>query len=330
MIKAWLAAISAEMAALALLGGAPSSARLLSFLALHGAASAAAAFAVALLFPAALRHPRRSLWALLFGLNFFVPVIGLVTTLVGAIGGTLFPRLLAPSFFRRVAAPEYTPDRAHDPGQMRSGGARARLRDRRLDPARRVEALMALGAVPAPATGPVLREMLSDPVDDLRLLAYGLLDRREKEISERLMRERAVLADLTDPIEQRACAARVAQLFWELVYQDLVTGDMANYALDQARSHALLAVEGRGAGAMTATAWLLVARIGLKRGQLEGVEEALQAAQQHGVARTAAIPYLAELRFLQGRHREIPALMYELGRQPAAGTMALLQQYWAA
>jgi len=330
MIKAWIAAFSVELAALSMLSGAPSAARLLGFLALHGLASAAAAFAVALLFPAALREPRRYLWALLFGLNFFVPVIGLITTVVGAIGGTLFPRLLAASFFNRVSAPEYTPDRAHDPGKMRSGGARARLRDRKLDPSRRVEAMMALGAVPAPATAPVLREMLSDPVDDLRLLAYGLLDRREKHISERLMRERAALADLTDPIEQRACAARVAHLFWELVYQDLVTGDMASYALEQARSHALLAVEGRGAGAMTAAAWLLIARIGLRGTQLEGVEEALHVAQGNGLPRIAVIPYLAELRFLQGRHREIPTLMYELGRQPASGTMAMLQQYWAA
>lgn len=326
----WITAFVFELLALATLAGAAGTARLLAFLALHAIASAAAAFAVALLFPVALRRPRRLLWALLFGLNFFVPVIGLVTTVVGAVGGTLFPRLLAPNFFARVSSPEYTPDRAHDPSRMRGGGARARLRDRNLAPTRRVEALMALGATPSPATGPLLREMLADPVDDLRLLAYGLLDRREKEISERLLRERAVMAELTDPVEQRASAARVAQLFWELVYQDLVSGDMATYALDQARNHALLAVESRGAGRATAGAWLLLARVGLRREKLEGVEEALTAAQENGLPRAAIVPYLAELRYLQGRHREIPTLMFELGRQPAAGPMAALQQYWAA
>lgn len=330
MLKAWLAAFGFESAALALLNGEPSAARLLAFLGSHAVASAAAAFAVALMFPASLRQPRQYLWALLFGVNFFIPVVGLLTSVVGAVAGTLFPRLLAPDFFRRIGSPEYTPDRTHDPSRMRGGGARARLRDRQLAPTRRVEALMALGSMPTPAAGPLLREVLADPVDDLRLLAYGLLDRREKEISERLLRERAMLSELTDPIEQRAAAARVAHLFWELVYQDLVTGDMAMYALEQGRSHALLAVEGRGAGAATAGAWLLLARIELRRGVLGGVEEALQAAQDHGLPRTAIIPYLAELRFLQHRHREIPALMYEIGRQPAAGAFAAVQQFWAA
>jgi len=114
------------------------------------------------------------------------------------------------------------------------------------------------------------------------------------------------------------------------VYQDLVTGDMALYALDQARSHALLAVEARGAGAATAGAFLLLARIGLRRNELTDVESALEEAQAHGLPHRAVIPYLAELRFLQRRYGEIPALMFEIGRQPTSGAMAAVQQFWAA
>jgi hypothetical protein len=241
----------------------------------------------------------------------------------------LFPRLFRREYFRRVAAPEYTPDRTYDLSRMRGGAARARLRDPSLEPAHRVAALMAIAGSTTPATGPLLREMLADPVDDLRLLAYGLLDRREKAISERLIRERALLADITDPIEQRATAARVAQLFWELVYQDLVQGDMANYALEQARRHALLAVEGRGAGAVTASAWLLLAKINLHQRETRGVEQALGAAQSLGLPRRTIVPYLAELRFLEGRYAEIPALMYDLPPQQSSGTLAAVQQYWA-
>jgi hypothetical protein len=331
MLRAWLASFGLEALALSLLLGSadPETVKLLAFLAAHAAASAFGSLAVATMFPPSLRRPRRRLWLLLFGLNFFVPLLGLLASLMGAVAGTLFPRLLKRDYFRRVAAPEYTPDRTYDLSKMRGGAARARLRDASLEPAHRVAALMALAGNATPATGPLLREMLGDPVDDLRLLAYGLLDRREKAISERLIRERALLADITDPIEQRATAGRVAQLFWELVYQDLVRGDMASYALEQARRHALLAVEGRGAGAATASVWLLLAKINLHQRETRGVEQALDAAQSFGLPRRTIVPYLAELRFLEGRYAEIPALMYDLPPQQSSGTLAAVQQYWA-
>jgi hypothetical protein len=329
MLKFWLAAIGFEATALALLW-ASGPGVLAAFLAAHAAASAFGSAAVAMMFPASLRQPRHLLWLLLFGLNFFIPLLGMFASLMGAVAGTLFPRLFRRDHFRRVASPEYTPDREYDLSRMRGGAARARLRDMNLDPGQRVAALMAIASAATPATGPLLREMLADPVDDLRLLAYGLLDRREKAISERLIRERSALTDLTDPIEQRAAAGRVAQLFWELVYQDLVQGDMASYALDQARRHALLAVEGGRGGAASASAWLLLARIGLRTRQIEGVEQALATAQSLGLPGRTVVPYLAELRFLQGRYREIPALMYDLPKQQSSGTLAGVQQYWAA
>ncbi len=331
MLRLWLAAFGFEALALILLLGrpGPDTATMVSFLGAHAVASAFGSVAVAMLFPPSLRQPRRFLWFLLFGLNFFIPLLGLLSSLVGAVAGTLFPRLFKRDYFRRVSSPEYTPDRPYDMSRMRGGAARARLRDLSLDPAHRVAALMAIASTTTPATGPLLREMLADPVDDLRLLAYGLLDRREKAISERLIRERAALADITDPIEQRATAARVAQLFWELVFQDLVQGDMANYALDQARRHALLAIEGRGAGAATASAWLLLAKIGLRLRETRGIEDALATAQSLGLPRRTVVPYLAELRFLEGRYADIPALMYDLPQQQSSGTLALVQQYWA-
>jgi hypothetical protein len=332
VLKYWLAAFSFEAAALTLLTatGFTATMALLAFMGMHLFASVFGALAVGMMFPAALRRPRRWLWLLLFGLNFFVPLLGLLASLVGAVAGSLFPRLLRRDLFRRVATPEYTPDRAYDTSRLRGGAARARLRDHALDPAQRVAALMAIAKTATPATGPLLREMLADPVDDLRLLAYGLLDRREKAISERLIREQGALADITDPVAQHAGASRVAQLFWELVYQDLVQGDMANYALEQARRFALLAIEGSGAGPASASAWLLLARIGLRTHDLRDVDQALQTAQSLGLPRRVVVPYLAELRFQQGRYTEIPALMYDLPQLQSSGTLAAVQQYWAA
>lgn len=331
MLKLWIPALTAESTALLLVArGTAALETLIAFVALHAAASALIAVAIGLLFPPAYRRPRRWVWASLFGLNFFVPVIGLVVSFVGAIAGTLFPQLLKPTAFRRVAAPEYTATRDYDLTRLRGGALRARLREQSLPTNARVEALLAIGSAAAPASGAVLREMLTDPADDMRLLAYGLLDRREKSISEQLVRERSVLAaaeEIGDRDTARLVHHRIGQLYWELVYQDLVQGDMQRYALEQALIHTEQSLDGSAADGAR---WLLIGRIRLKRGELQPARAALGAALEHGMPRRNVLPYLAELRFQQRRYADVRKLMYELGAQPASEQLSALQQFWAA
>lgn len=331
MLKLWIPALTAESTALALVArGAAALETLIAFLVLHAAASALIAVAIGLLFPPAYRRPRRWVWASLFGLNFFVPVIGLVVSFVGVIAGTLFPQLLKPTVFRRVAAPEYTATRDYDLTRLRGCAVRARLRAEALPSTARVEALLAIGSTATPASSAVLREMLTDPADDMRLLAYGLLDRREKSISEQLVRERSVLAaaeEIGDRDTARLVHHRIGQLYWELVYQALVQGDMQRYALEQALIHTECALDGSAADGAR---WLLIGRIRLRRGELQSARAALGAALEHGMPRRNVLPYLAELRFQQRRYADVRKLMYELGAQPASEQLSALQQFWAA
>lgn len=331
MLKLWIPALTAESSALLLVArGEAALQTLIAFFVLHAAASALIAVAIGLLFPRAYRRPRRWVWVSLFGLNFFVPVIGLLVSFVGVIAGTLFPQLLKPTVFRRVAAPEYTATRDYDLTRLRGGAVRARLRAEALPSTARVEALLAIGSAATPASGAVLREMLTDPADDMRLLAYGLLDRREKSISEQLVRERSVLAaaeEIGDRDTARLVHHRIGQLYWELVYQALVQGDMQRYALEQALIHTEQALDGSAADGAR---WLLIGRIRLKRGELQPARAALGAALEHGMPRRNVLPYLAELRFQQRRYADVRKLMYELGAQPASEQLSSLQQFWAA
>ncbi len=43
-------------------------------------------------------------------------------------------------------------------------------------------ALLAMQSMPARTVSPVLQGMLADPLDDIRLLAYGILDNHERSV----------------------------------------------------------------------------------------------------------------------------------------------------
>ncbi|MFP3656764.1 sugar ABC transporter permease, partial [Burkholderia sp. SIMBA_052] len=78
---------------------------------------------------------------------------------------------------------------------------------------------------PARTVSPLLQGMLADPLDDIRLLAYGILDNREKTLTQQILVERPKLdvklhPELSDA--ERAHANRtLAQLYSELIYENL-------------------------------------------------------------------------------------------------------------
>ncbi|MCS7101671.1 MAG: hypothetical protein NZL99_08260 [Burkholderiaceae bacterium] len=329
MVKIWSSAIGLESLALLLLArGEATAATVVAYLLPHAAASGLAALAAWRLLPRPFRAPRRYALLSLFGVNFFVPVLGLAATLTGIVAGHLFPQLLRPRLFVEVARPRFTADTPTERERLRGAAARAHLLNRDAAAGSRVAALLAVGT--AAHAGNLLRELLSDPEEELRLLAYGLLDRQEKQITAALARERRLLAEaeaLGDRDIVREICGRIGALYWELVYADLAQGETERFALAQALSFTERALRGDAADGAR---WLLIARIRLRRGELAQADEALQEALAWGCPRARVLPYLAELRFLQRRYEAVRRAMLDLGGRPGSDVLAAMQGYWVA
>lgn len=307
-------------------GNADSTRRLLLFLLPHAAASVLIAAGATLVFPRRYRKPAGWVFTAIFGFVFFLPVIGPLVVGLGALLNLYFPSLFQQYVFGRTPAPTYQLPR--DSGQageggLRGGDARARLRDHGTPTARRMQALLAVGDAPTRVTGNLLRELLTDPVEDMRLLAYGMMEKREQVVSNQLLRQRELLAGARNDAEVRIASRRVAELYWELNYQDLVQGDMATYALEQARLHAGRALADDNSDGPL---WLLIARIAIRQNQLDAAAQALRAAVRGGVADSSVLPYLAEMHFLCRNFDKVREVVREMA--PSGGTLDPLRRYW--
>lgn len=295
---------------------------------LHTGAAATGAW---LLAKAAPRRARASAVALALGLIVAVPALGLAGVLalrqrlVRAVEQASIEASPAPEF--AVAAEPLSESEGRGP---RGTAVRALLRDRAASTEARSRALLALDRAPVQAAAPLLREALSDPGEELRILACLMLERRESLL-------RVTLTQAADELEaararsdlnaQRTALRSIAQQHWERVYQGLVQDDWVEHVLHAAREAA------RGALSyddQDGSLWLLLARIDLRSGDLEAAETALRAAQEAGLARASALPYWAELRFRQSRPTEVAAVLRELGPAPAAGPLAAVQRFWSA
>jgi len=319
-------ALGAEVSALALLfHDTHSTAALLAFLGLHAIASALTALMLLPFVPAPYDRPRRWVLAFLFALNACMPLAGLIVLVFGVTLGLWLPRLARLRKYESVPVPVYVTFRGHEGTGYRGGQVRARLVNPSAPVGGRLQALIAVQHAPTRVTSTLLRDLLADPVDDMRLLAYGMIDSKEKAITQRIDEAREQLDSTDDREAQRVAHKQLAELHWELVYQRLVQGDMLQYTVEQAAHAARAALEvDDGDGGL----WFLLARIEVTHDRLDDAEAALERALACGFPRERATPYFAELAFRRHRFAEVRRLMGELAETSIAPALAPARQYW--
>jgi tetratricopeptide (TPR) repeat protein len=297
----------------------------INFLALHGGASAFLALFSLPALPEHYRRPRRLVLAYLFSFSFFIPIFGLFGLLVAVLVAVLKPRLIPNKPFTRVKPPEFVLSIREAPPQFRMAGLRSILLDQDTPPEVRLKSLIALQSMPARTAGPLLRKLLSDPADDIRLVAYGMLDSQEKSINARIKTDLDKLATVTDMEARLGCLRHIAELNWELVYSGLVQGDVRRHALASGIAYAERAQE---ISPQDAGLWFLKGRLLQAAGDIEAAGVSFNIAVSLFLPEARVLPYVAEIAFEQ---RDFGTVRETIGLIAVAQTsslMAPLIQFW--
>jgi polysaccharide biosynthesis protein PelE len=289
-------AVVAEAAAAVLLAQLPGPAVLALAALLHGLAVAATV-------------PLLNGVAATFGLSRATPlavVAGVFVPVLGPLGLALLYRTLGlrvrasrtgppPTItpLPRLAASAPEPSSEH----LGEGTLAARLRFAR-DPDARVKSVLATRHLDGARATLLQRAALRDRHEDVRLLAYALIEEREREADARIQRLLASLA--AAPAEHRPTLnEQLANAYWELCYQGLVAGELEAFALDRALHH-LDAAE--AVVATAAARFLLRGRVLLRQGDTWAARLALEESRRRGMPARTVDAYLAEVVFA-GRGR---------------------------
>lgn len=262
-----------------------------------------------LLFVAAFQHvlPERyegtKVWTAIFTFIVagFFPVLGIAGLLV----------LVVPAL-RHRDRPGKSKDIAHTPivplpprpppasggGRSTSEGHLAGLLEHSTDARQRLAALTTTLSLKDGQAAPLLRLALKDHDDDVRLLAYALLDRKERAIESRIREQQAQL-DQADEEARFAFHKALANDYWELAR--LNSGSAAEFLNRRACEHGHAALQIRD---MDGGLQFLVGRIQLEQTRLDEAREAFERAEGCGVDARVTSSYLAEIAFRQLRFTE--------------------------
>ncbi len=292
-------------------------------LSLHVASAAVAAFAALLQVPITAQHPKLLTWGLSLLLCLSVPLLGVLLTLSAQIGFAFRAKHKVEPVLA-VDEPVFSVQRA-SAQQRRKVSARVNVMDTSLSASERINAQLALQDAPGKISADLLRSLLTDSVEDIRLLAYGLLDGKEKKISQRILTEQEQLKTTNEPQEVYAAHRRLAELNWELIYQRMVQGDMRRYSGDQSMEHArqALAIKPDDAGL-----WFLCARVLLSQERPDGAEHALNHARSLGMPEVQLLPYYAEMAFERRDLNKVQLNLSQLKEKPSSKTLGAAYEYW--
>jgi hypothetical protein len=310
-----LLAISSESAALALLGSGNSNEVLAAYFAIHALASVLAAGLAWLFLPAQYKKPRLPVLALLFSFGFFIPGLGVLTTVLVVQIAIRFPKVLRTERYLQVQLPQFSAvqQEATVGSDIRPGYARRLLADQTLALDTRLRVLIALQGMRPKAVVPLLQELLSDPSEDIRLLAYTMVDAWEKDLSQQLQQAQAKLAEARLGDERAPLVSalrRLAELHWELADTGLARGDLRRFSLQSAQKYCedLLLLDSYLIGV-----WQLYAQVLVELNQQKAALRALQVARRMHVPAVEFFPLLAKLAYLR---RDWPAVRKYMKRLP--------------
>ncbi|AOY00821.1 lipopolysaccharide assembly protein LapB [Jeongeupia sp. USM3] len=273
------------------------------------------------LMPAGLRRPRRLTLALLALAALFLPGIGIPALSLAAWLGIRGRRTVAPPPFRVLPAPVFSSSRKRATINYGMGGVRMRLADPQAPADARLSALLTLKSMPSRHASELLRDLLDDPEEDLRLLAYGMLEREAKRLDGQI---NAALGHYRDG---RLDAARnLAFLYWELIYHDLAQGDVRAFASGEVERYL---AEALNIQPRAAELWMLRGKFALDNGDLPQAREAFETASILGYPHVKLIPYLAELAYARRDFAAMRALFPSLNPLHVNDTLQPVVRYWS-
>lgn len=293
--------------------------------AIAGGAAQAALFRLAL--PLRYREPRTWTFAALWLACTFVPVGGGLVVLASCAWAAWWPAKRDDDTLADVPVPEFVTYLVSRVSH--GGGARlqARLVNTQVAASDRLSALVAIQSMPTRTTGTLLRDLLADPIEDVRLIAYGTLDRAENEIMQKIFQTTQTLDEADDDAQRHAIHRRLAELHFELVYQNLVQGAVYRHTLEQADRHAQAAL---AIHTDDAALWLVRGRLALANGDADAATQYMASAFAQGFPRERLVPWLAEAAFLRGDYRRVSELLASLGNAAALPVLKPVVRYWSS
>ena len=310
MIAVWVkisAIASLEAAALGMLNSTPSLPYLAAYFLFHAVASATITWLAWVLLPLNYKKPVLPACALLWTFAFFIPLLGIAAIVIAVLLAHRFPRILRIERFVTVHMPEFSgvQREATVRSDLRAADARRILKNIALPIETRLRVLVALQSMAPKAAVPLLIGLLADTSEDIRLLAYSMVDSWEKDLVKKIQQANINLQEARQSGRDTPvinALRRLAELHWTQADTGLARGDLRRFALEHAQKFCeeVHALDIKAPGI-----WQLYANILIELGQLEAATQAVKKARRLHMPMAEVFSLMGKIAYLEQNYSAV-------------------------
>lgn len=172
---------------------------------------------------------------------------------------------------------------------------------------------------------PALRDKLQDSDDEVRLLAFAMLDRREGDIQRRIQHARGRLQTREHPSASASLHQALAESHLELVRSGLVGGAFASRALETAEEHCRQGLAARP----SASLYMLLAGVLFEQKRFDDCRYVLFDALRDGAPPYPVLLMMAELAFEERRFDLVDECLARLESLSGVPPTTELKGFWS-
>jgi polysaccharide biosynthesis protein PelE len=252
---------------------------------------------------------KSNLYLFFFSLCFFIPYLGAMGLYSGWLAGLNWPKKITAEIYDLTKEPPlpYHPLIISEKTIYGQAGLAGVVKNA-ASPDKRLKAIMATRQLDDKDAVPILRLALKDRVDDVRLLAYSMLDTKEEKLNSGIQKIEKILLKAKGSTKARL-HKEIAHHYWELSYLGLAQGDVMKHVLNQSCDNLGVAIdlEPDDAGSCFESGRVLL-RLGRQKEAMERFTEAMK----YGISANDVLPYMAEAAFNMKNYKHVKLLLNKL------------------
>ena len=189
----------------------------------------------------------------------------------------------------------------------------------------KLRALMSLSDLPSPITYFLIKENISNPMDEIRLMAFSMISKMEKQLNDKIHKLNLRLKDNDLSEEEKAkIYFELVQVYWDFVFFHIVDKEFENYAIEKA----LYCAEEGLKLKKDFIAYFLIGRIYLRLKDYKKAKEYLELAFNFKEFKYKVILYLAECYFYERNFKKVKELFSQLDLSLDV-EVNFLKQFWS-
>lgn len=209
-----------------------------------------------------------------------------------------------------------------------AGGAVMRLLDKSAPTSERATALFVIGEGNMAQVNYLMYQLLPNKSDEIRLLAFNILEQQESSITEDINK---LLSMLDTPGIREETKAKLeknlAMLYWQFIYRKLVLRELEVSMLRKAEKYALSAVKVLSSDA---TLWALLGKIYERLKEYDLASQFFEKTLEFNIPPSQVLPYLAEIQYAVRNFGAVRKYLSESDTLSDITLIAPVKRFWCS